>query len=377
MKVSILGFLVGLIGQTAVAQTIPDSLPRRGYFGVALEQSSSGPRVTRVTPGSTAAAAGIAAGDLIIAIDNRDTATTDAVVSSLSRHHGGDSVFIRIQQDGKSRTITVTLKAYPSDQMQNATVSYGSVESQPGVRLRTIVSVPVQPSLERYPAVLLVQGGGCGSIDTPIGPQVGQPGLMHTIGSHGFITMRVEKSGVGDSEGEPCATIGFKEEFAGYQAALKALLSHPAVDRDRIYLVGISLGGVFCPLLAAETHVAGITVYGTPAGPPPVYPGRSERFFTEFAKVDVAAAWAKVNTRVQVLHGEYDVGPVVDRNVHESIAAMINKAHPGAATFREFAGLDHCWTRHPSLEASKDKCGQGEETQIVQDEILSFLSHSP
>ena len=43
--------------------------------------------------------------------------------------------------------------------------------------------------------------------------------------------------------------------------------------------------------------------------------------------------------------------------------------------FRELAGLDHWWTRHPqSLEASNDKCGQGEETRLVHDEILSFLS---
>jgi dienelactone hydrolase len=376
MRMSILGSVVGLIVGAAMAQSVPDPLPRRGYFGVALEQSSSGARVTGVAPGSTADTAGISAGDVIVAIDGLDTATTDAIINSIGRHRGGDSVSIHIQRDGESRTITVTLKAYPSEQMQNATVSYGSVESQPGVRLRTITSVPLTPAQERYPAVLLLQGGGCGSIDTPIGPQVGQPGLMHTIGSRGFITMRVEKSGVGDSQGEPCAAIGFKEEFAGYQAALKALLSHPAVDRDRIYLVGISLGGVFSPLLAAEIHVAGISVYGTPAGPPPVYPGRSERFFQEFAEVDVAAAWAKVNTRVQVLHGEYDADPVVNRAVHESIAAMINKANPGSATFREFAGLDHCWTRHPSLEASKDNCGQGEATRLVQDQILSFLSGS-
>ena len=92
-------------------------------------------------------------------------------------------------------------------------------------------------------------------------------------------------------------------------------------------------------MLAAETHVAGISVYGTPAAPPPAYPGRSERFFQEFAKVDVAAAWSRVNTRVQLLHGEYDDDPVVNRALHESIAAMVNEAHPGSATFREFAGL--------------------------------------
>jgi S1-C subfamily serine protease len=78
MRISILGFIIGLIVQIATAETVPDPLPRRGYFGVALEQSSSGARVTGVAPGSTAAAAGIAAGDVIVAIDGRDTATTEA-----------------------------------------------------------------------------------------------------------------------------------------------------------------------------------------------------------------------------------------------------------------------------------------------------------
>jgi dienelactone hydrolase len=356
-----------------MAQTAPDPLPRRGYFGVALEQVPAGVRVTGVAPESTAAAVGIAPGDIIAAIDARSADSTDAVISAIGRHRSGESVSVRIQRDGDSRTIAATLRAYPSEQMQNATVSYESVEVQPGVRLRTIISVPVVPSTERYPAVLLVQGGGCGSIDTPIGRPFAQPGLMHAIGSRGFVTMRVEKSGVGDSQGDPCASIGFKEEFAGYRAALAALRSHRAVDPSRIYLLGISLGGVFAPLLAGDGQLAGIIVYGTLSGPPPVYAGRSERFFQEFAKVDISAAWAKANTRVLVLHGEYDADTETNRAVHESIAAMINNAHPGSAQFRELAGLDHCWTRHPSLDASKDKCGQGAETPLLADAILCFL----
>jgi dienelactone hydrolase len=367
-----LAFL-GVIAVVATAQIASDPLPRRGYFGVALAQTPAGVRVTGIAPESTAAAAGITADDIIVAVDGRPTDTTDAVISAIGRHRSGESVSIRIQRDRESRTIAANLKPYPSERMQNATVSYQSVEVQPGVRLRTILSVPAVPLKERYPAVLLVPGGGCGSIDTPIGPPIAQPGLMHAIGSQGFVTMRVEKSGVGDSQGEPCASIGFKEEFAGYRAALAALRSHPAVDPGRIYLLGISLGGLFAPLLAGDGTLSGIIVYGTPAGPPPAYPGRSERFFEEFAKVDIPTAWAQVNARVLVLHGEYDVDPVVNRAAHESIAAMINKAHPGAAKFRELAGLDHCWTRHASLEASKDKCGQGEETPLLRDTILSFL----
>jgi len=374
MRVCIVSLVAAAVVEMVMAQPVPDSLQRRAYFGVALEQTPLGAIVTGVTPGSTAAEAEIAAGETIVAVDGHATPTTDAVINSIGHHRGGDSVSFRIRRNEDTRSITVTLKPYPLAQIENAAVSYGSVESLPGVRLRTITSVPRTPAQERYPAVLVIQGGGCGSIDTPIGPPVGTTAVSAAIGSRGFVTMLVEKSGVGDSQGEPCASIGFKEEFAGYRAALKALLSHPAVDRDRVYVVGLSLGGVFAPLLAADTHVAGISVYGTPAGPTPPYPGRSERFFQEFAKVDVAGAWTKVNTRVQVLHGEYDADPVVNRAVHESIAAMINKAHPGSSTFREFPGLDHCWTRHPSLEASKDKCGQGEDTRELYDAILSFLT---
>jgi dienelactone hydrolase len=195
------------------------------------------------------------------------------------------------------------------------------------------------------------------------------------MGSQGFITMRVEKSGVGDSQGEPCASIGFSEELSGYRAALAALRTHPEVDHERIYLLGISLGGLFAPILASDVPVAGISVFGTLAGPPPVYPGRSDRFFQEFRQVDISAAWAKVHTRVQVLHGEYDVDPVTDRATHEAITAAINKAHPGSAQFQELRGLDHCWSRHPSLDASKDKCGQGESTSMLADTILDFFRH--
>jgi len=365
--------VAGLLGGIVEAQSAPDPLPRRGYFGVSLEQTPSGARVTGVTPGSTAAAARITVDDLILAIDGQDTATTGAVISSLSRHRSGESVSIRIQQNTESRKISVALKAYPSEQMENATVSYGSVESLPGVRLRTIVSVPKIPIQERYPAVLLLQGGGCGSIDLPIGPLGAQPGLMHAIGSRGFVTMRVEKSGVGDSQGEPCDSIGYSEELAGFRAALKALQAHPAVDRERIYLLGISLGGAFAPIVAAETHVAGISVWGTLVGPPSGYPGRSERFFEEFSHVDVLGAWAKVNTRVQILRGEFDSNNVSPLAANESLAAAINRAHPGSARFRELARLDHCWTPHASLEESKDKCGQGVESQELAEEIMKFL----
>ena len=353
------------------AQMGDDPLPRRGYFGVGLEKADAGARVFSVAPDSTAAAVGIAVGDVIEAVDGRPATAPETVVALIGRHKSAESVKIDLRRDGDRRTIDAILKPYPLETMANATLQYRSVVALPDVRLRTILSIPSSPTNRRFPAVLLVQGGGCGSIDAPFSPNVAQPGLMHTIGSQGFVTMRVEKSGVGDSQGDPCDSIGFKEELAGYQAALAALRSHPSVNPDQIYLLGISLGGVFAPLLAQETKVAGISVYGTSSGPPPTYPGRSGRFFREFASVDVAGAWSKANTRVQVLQGEYDNDPYTNRGVE--IVAMVKKSSRGSATFTHLAGLDHCWSRHASLEASVDKCGQGQPSTALVDSILAFL----
>jgi len=363
--------LLSLCGPV-LGQSGGDDLPRRGYFGVGLEKAEKGARVFSVAPNSTAAAVEIVVGDVIEAVDGNPAVSPEAIVALIGRHKAGEPVKIALRRGSNTRTINATLKAFPFEQMANATVHYGSVAAFPDVRLRTILSIPTGPANRRFPAVLLIPGGGCGSVDAPFSPDIAQPGLMHTIGSQGFITMRVEKSGVGDSQGAPCESIGYKEEMAGYRAALSYLRSHPSVDPDHVYLLGISLGGVFAPLLAAETKVAGISVYGTLAVAPPPYPGRSERFFEEFAPVNVLDAWSKVATRVQVLHGEYDTG-LPSRAAHEAIVTTVNKSNPNSATFTEFAGLDHCWSRHASLEASADKCGQGEPSTALSDAILAFL----
>ena len=220
--------------------------------------------------------------------------------------------------------------------------------------------------------MLFLQGGGCSSIDVPWA--AGRPGplsLLHAIALRGFVTMRVDKPGAGDSEGPPCAETGFREELAGYQTALRTLVADPAVDKGRVFLIGLSLGGFFAPLLARDLPVTGISAYGTIAFTPTPYPGRSERFFREIAVVDILAAWAAVDARVQVLHGTYDA--VSTASDHATIAAIVNGVHPGRAEHREFEGLDHCWTRQKTPEAGRDNCGGGEATTSVNDAVLEFI----
>jgi dienelactone hydrolase len=195
--------------------------------------------------------------------------------------------------------------------------------------------------------------------------------LISGPAARGFVTMRVEKPGVAESEGTPCAEGGFREELAGYRAALRALKADPAVDPERIFLFGESLGGFMAPLLAGETHVAGISTYGTIAFTPTGYPGRSQLFFREIADVDILAAWAAVDVRVQVLHGSYDQPEVTSSSA--KIAAAVNAAHPGRAQHRELEGVDHCGTRHETLEASRDHCGGGKQVPELIAAVLEFI----
>ena len=186
--------------------------------------------------------------------------------------------------------------------------------------------------------------------------------------------MRADKPGAGDSEGPPCAETGFREELAGYQAALRALVADPAVDKNRVFLLGLSLGGFFALLLARDVRVKGISAYGTIAFTPTPYPGRSDRFFREIAGVDILAAWAAVDSRVQVLHGTYHA--VSTASDHAKIAAIVNGVHPGRAEHQEFGGLDHCCTRQKTPEAGRDNCGGGAATTSVNDALLEFIGRT-
>jgi dienelactone hydrolase len=352
---------------------VPDSaLPRRAALGVPLAIAPTGAVVvTAVADGTAAAEAGMQAGDAIAALDGTPVTSIVQVQSIIGHHRGGDSLAIDIVRGSEQKRLVARLKTFPFEQLPNTVFDYSHVTLPDGVRLRTIVSRPAT-SAGPAPAVLFLQGGGCSSIDVPGVPTNMWPyALISAPAARGFVTMRVDKPGAGESEGPPCAEGGFREELAGYRAALRALVANPAVDPGRIFLFGDSLGGFIAPLLARETRVAGISAYGTIAFTPTGYAGRSERFFREIAEVDILTAWAAVDVRVQLLHGTYD--DVSTASDHAKIAAVVNGAHPDLAQHREFEGVDHCGTRHETLEASRGKCGGGRQTPELLDAVLQFL----
>src|ERR1019366_2261518 len=107
----------------------------------------------------------------------------------------------------------------------------------------------------------------------------------------GIIVMRVEKSGIGDSQGGPCFDTDFGSESRNYSVALDTLCADPRVDPQRVFLFGHSIGTLIAPRLALAKPIAGLII----------------------------AAAAE----------------------HRRIADILNAQHPGSAEFKTVQGMDH------------------------------------
>ena len=100
------------VAQGVASELLASGRVVRGWLGIEGE-SKAGAVVRRVKPGSPAEAAGLTAGDVIVAIDGAAVATMSALVARLRETDPGDSVSLVVRRSGESVTVTATL-AEPS-----------------------------------------------------------------------------------------------------------------------------------------------------------------------------------------------------------------------------------------------------------------------
>jgi serine protease Do len=98
-----------------VVQPVTDQLAK--YFGV-----KAGALVTQVTEGSAAAQAGLAAGDVITAVNATPVNDTGDILDALKGLEDGKVVAVEITRDRKPQTVSVTLKA-PSDTRKERSIT--------------------------------------------------------------------------------------------------------------------------------------------------------------------------------------------------------------------------------------------------------------
>jgi pimeloyl-ACP methyl ester carboxylesterase len=300
----------------------------------------------------------------------------------------------------------------------------------PGVgNLRAVISSPGGAAPK--PAMLVVGWLSCDSVNAD-DPADGFIEFLNRVAEQsGMILMRVDKPGLGGSDGD-CSATDFKTELEGYRVAWRQLAARPDVDRKQIFILGLSNGGGVAPLVPSEPAAAGFVSIGgwsrtwfehmldferrrltlkriaagdvsqrmkavarfydqyliekrTPEeilrknpelaiaweGDPKHQYGRPPQFFQQLQDLNLAAAWSEVAVPTLIVYGEQDW--IMDREEQELIAASVNSRKRDLATLVVIPKMDHFFLLHDSMQASFD--GRGERkfaTESVQT-VLRWL----
>jgi len=292
------------------------------------------------------------------------------------------------------------------------TVLYDSIRDSAGHRLRVIATHPSHSGI-RYPTIFVVGWLSCDTVEAPPGTTDGTQHMLQAIAqTPGFAMVRLEKAGVGDSEGD-CGKTDFVAELAAYRQAFQHLKDFSFVDPSRIFLFGMSNGGGFAPLVAKGAPVQGYVVDGgwiktwfehmleterrrlaltghAPSeintlmtsiarlysaylinheSPHAIFSkepelrelwdgsddqeyGRPTAYYQQLQGLNLMAAWDAVRVPVLALHGEYDW--IMSRGDFELLVDLVNRNSPGSAELVELPHTGHTFEHYASLQSAFD-----------------------
>lgn len=258
----ILGILC-VTASAAFAREAEDELPRRAAWDARFSPHQPvGMTLTEVNENSALAKSGFQVGDIFLAVDGRYVNGSDTWYDITDALTAGKAVSIRFRRDHRVLEKNVTFAAVPKEKHEGITTEYGVIESDYGVRQRTILTYPdgIQAPM---PGILFIQGLSCSSIEIIPGRDSNYVRKLNMIVENvNMAFMRVEKPGLGDSEGD-CSKTDFATELNGYEHALRALLTHPGVDPNRVIVFGSSMGSAIAPYLVNKYSLNGVISDGT------------------------------------------------------------------------------------------------------------------
>jgi pimeloyl-ACP methyl ester carboxylesterase len=402
----------------SAATVLPDDapLPRRGALGLGFKplaksqaekhglKAGEGLIAQTPVPGLSAEKLGIEAGDVVLQL-NEAPVSAATIGDVIRKTAAGSTLEFSILRKDQPLALRGPLLEKPRDPGSDKyEVVYSHVTNN-GQRMRTILTKPRTPG--KHPGFLFIQGFSPISYDYVLATATGDVAtidgpLLREFAESGFVTLRVEKPGVGDSEGGPFAELDYHGEIGIYKAALAQLKATEGVDPADIFIFGHSMGASFGPMIAAENPVRGIAIYGGSArtwfeylldtiryqglvggdtfeatdekarqgarlmalvmlekkSPEDVkeshpelapyadafFPGglfnqKSLEFWRQLNEINFASYWNRLDCAVLAVKGASDF--VVYEADHKLIADIVNRAHPGQGKFVIAPNSDH------------------------------------
>lgn len=235
-----------------------EPLARRCFLGLHVDRALV---VQAALEGGAAGAAGVRPGDRVVSINGVELESAGGLHDAVRRLGPLPRIVFGLEREGRALALEADAPPLPAEALDGGRVELSHV-CVGGHRLRTVLAVPVGGA---QAAVLFVQGLHAVSCEFPLDPAAPTRRLVEGLVSAGFAVMRVERSGVGDSEGPPPSRTDLTMELATQRAALEALASSALAQPHRLFLFGHSFGGMVAPLIARDREAAGVVVYGTSA----------------------------------------------------------------------------------------------------------------
>lgn len=230
-------------------------------MGIQAEPVDGGVKATEVVNG-TALAIGLQKGDIIQSLNGAAITDFQSLGAALATKRGGDKAEFKVLRAGKEVTLKGKFKPRDFETSPNAEVIYDQADYKDG-QLRVIITRPEAEG--RHPAMLFIPGYTCSSLDD-LDESNPYKRMIEAYAKAGFVTLRIEKSGLGDSHNTPpCESTDLLDEVENFEVGLRHLRALPYVDTNKVVLYGHSMGGIIAPALSAKEDVAGVIVYGTTA----------------------------------------------------------------------------------------------------------------
>lgn len=148
--------------------------------------------------------------------------------------------------------------------------------------LGATLTIPKSISLSKWPAILLIPGSGKQDRDETFGLfNATFKELALFLSENGFVTIRYDKRGVGESEGN-FTSAGLYDFARDVENIFNYLKSREEVDSSQIFLIGHSYGGKIATIVASQhPEVAGLVLLACVASQEPDNLIRQNKFISE------------------------------------------------------------------------------------------------
>ena len=230
---------------------------RKAFAGLRLEKKDSLVVIDSITPVGSFAGSRVQKGDVLLQVNTMQMRSVEDLGRAFANIRNGTAVSIQYSRGKKVYSEKIQAVSKPLVQLPGAEVLYDWVAFRGGW-LRTITYKP--NGKQKTPAILLIPGYGCGSIENFPASYNGK--MISAWIREGYAVVTIEKSGMGDSwDCEPCQEVDLATDIESFDAGYRYMESLPFADAKNLFIWGHSMGGTIAPEVARRHQPKGVMVF--------------------------------------------------------------------------------------------------------------------